>query len=221
MEPIRIVIADDHALFREGLKRLLSADRSFLVIGEASNHREAVQVVARTRPDILILDLKMPSGDALDTLHDIAARSPATKVLILTAFGEKENVLSSAQARARGYILKGVSTPTLIEALKKVNAGEIWVDPDLSSAADFKQITESHSLDVGPPANDTIQALTKRELEILHLVAEGLSNEEIGKKIFISHKTVKTHIRNIFDKLQVHNRFKAALWVMPRDGASR
>jgi two-component system response regulator DegU len=217
MQPIRIVIADDHALFREGLKRLLSSEQSFLVIGEASDHREAVQVVARTRPDVLILDLKMPSGDALATLRDIGARSPATKVLILTALAEKENVVSSAQARARGYVLKGVSTPTLIEALKKVNAGEIWVDPDLSSGADFKRITTNQSVDIGPPANDTIQALTKRELEILHLVAEGLSNEEIGNKIFISHKTVKTHIRNIFDKLQVHNRFKAALWVMPRD----
>jgi DNA-binding NarL/FixJ family response regulator len=221
MDLIRIVIADDHALFREGLKRLLSSEKSFLVIGEASNHREAVQVVARTRPDIVILDLKMPSGDALETLHDIAARSPATKVMILTAFSEKENVLSTAQARARGYVLKGVSTPTLIEALKKVNAGEIWVDPELPGRVDFERITRSQSFDVGPPANDTIHALTKRELEILHLVAEGLSNEEIGKKIFISRKTVKTHIRNIFDKLQVHNRFKAALWVMPRHSAPR
>src|SRR5512147_1689102 len=109
MNPIRIVIADDHALFREGLKRLLTSEESFLVIGEASNNREAVDIVARTRPDILILDLKMPSGDALETLRDIAARSPATKVVILTAFSETEDVLSTAQARARGYLLKGVS----------------------------------------------------------------------------------------------------------------
>jgi DNA-binding NarL/FixJ family response regulator len=221
MNPIRIVIADDHALFREGLKRLLALEQSFLVIGEASNNRETVQVVARTRPDILILDLKMPSGDALETLRDIGARSPGTKVIILTAFSETEDVLSIAQARARGYVLKGVSTPTLIEALTKVNAGEIWVDPELPSRVDFERITRSQVVDFGAPANDTIQALTKRELEILYLVAEGLSNEEIGKKIFISHKTVKTHIRNIFDKLQVHNRFKAALWVMPRDNAPR
>ncbi len=221
MNPIRLVIADDHALFREGLKRLLSSEQSFIVIGEASNNKETVEVVARTRPDILILDLKMPSGNTLETMREIAARSPATKVLILTAYSEKENVLSTAQARARGYALKGVSTPTLVEALKKVNAGQIWVDPDLPSAAEFEQITKSESLDVGPPANDAIQTLTKRELEILHLVAKGLSNEEIGKKVFISGKTVKTHIRNIFDKLHVHNRFKAALWVLPRDHAPR
>jgi DNA-binding NarL/FixJ family response regulator len=221
MNPIRIVIADDHTLFREGLKRLLASDHSFQVMGEASNNRETVEVVARLRPDILILDLKMPTGNAVETLRDIGARSPATKVLILTAFSEKENVLGTAQARARGYALKGISTPTLIEGLKKVHAGEIWVDPDLPSGADFERITRSQPFDFGPPANDTIQALTKRELEILHLVAQGLSNEEIGKKIFISRKTVKTHIRNIFDKLQVHNRFKAALWVRPRENAPR
>ena len=215
MHPIRVVIADDHKLFREGLKRLLSSEESILVIGEASNDREAVQVVARLRPDILILDLKMPSGNVVETLREIAEKSPATKVMILTAFSEKENLVGTAKGRARGYVLKGVSTPTLIEALKKVNAGQTWVDKELPGAADFERITRNESLDVGPPANETLQVLTKRELEILRLVAQGLSNEEIGKLIFISRKTVKTHLRNIFDKLQVHNRFKAALWVMP------
>jgi DNA-binding NarL/FixJ family response regulator len=215
MDPIRVVIADDHKLFREGLKRLLSSEESILVIGEASNDREAVQVVAHLRPDILILDLKMPSGNVIETLREITEKSPATKVIILTAFSEKENLVGTARARARGYVLKGVSTPTLMEALKKVNAGQIWVDKELPGAADFERITRNESLEVGPPANETLQALTKRELEILRLVAQGLSNEEIGKLIFISRKTVKTHLRNIFDKLQVHNRFKAALWVMP------
>jgi DNA-binding NarL/FixJ family response regulator len=216
MEPIKIVIADDHTLFREGLKRLLSSEKSIQVIGEASNDEEAVEVVARMQPDILILDLKMPSGDAVETLREIATKSPATKVVILTAFSEEENLLRTVRGHARGYVLKGVSTATLIEALKKVSAGEVWVDRELPAGADFKGITKSPSFDFGPPANDSLQALTKRELEILRLVAEGLSNEEIGKKIFISHKTVKTHLSNIFDKLQVHNRFKAALWVMPR-----
>jgi DNA-binding NarL/FixJ family response regulator len=216
MQPIKIVIADDHGLFREGLKRLLSSEKSFQVIGEASNNEEAVEVVDRMQPDILILDLKMPSGDAVETLREIATKSPATKVVILTAFAEEENLLRTARGRARGYLLKGVSTATLIEALKKVSAGEVWVDRELPAGADFERITKSQSFDFGPPANDTLQALTKRELEILRLVAEGLSNEEIGKKIFISPKTVKTHLSNIFDKLQVHNRFKAALWVMPR-----
>ncbi|HEY7319843.1 MAG TPA: response regulator transcription factor [Candidatus Binatia bacterium] len=221
MNPIRVVIADDHALFRQGLKRLLSSEDSIAVIGEASNDKQAVQVVARLQPDILILDLKMPSGNAVETLKEIAEKSPATKVIILSAFSEEENLVDTAKAHARGYVLKGVSTPTLIEALKKVNAGEIWVDKELPGAADFERITRNESFDIGPPANETLNTLTKRELEILRLVAEGLSNEEIGKKIFISRKTVKTHLRNIFDKLQVHNRFKAALWLMPGRSAPR
>jgi two-component system response regulator DegU len=221
MNPIRVVIADDHALFRQGLKRLLSSEDSIDVVGEASNDRQAVQAVAHLRPDVLILDLKMPSGNAVETLREIAEKSPATKVIILTAFSEKENLVDTAKARARGYVLKGVSTPTLLEALKKVNAGEIWVDKELPGAVDFERITRNESFDIGPPANETLDALTKRELEILRLVAEGLSNEEIGKKVFISRKTVKTHLRNIFDKLQVHNRFKAALLLMPERSVDR
>jgi DNA-binding NarL/FixJ family response regulator len=107
MQPIKIVIADDHALFREGLKRLLSSEKSFQVIGEASNNEEAVEVVDLMQPDILILDLKMPRGDAVETLSEIATKSPATKVVILTAFSEEENLLRSARGRARGYLLKG------------------------------------------------------------------------------------------------------------------
>lgn len=221
MDPIRVVIADDHALFREGLKRLLLSEESIEVIGEASNDSQAVQVAASLQPDILILDLKMPSGNAVETLREIAEKSPATKVIILSAFSERKNLVDTAKARARGYVLKGVSTPTLVEALKKVNAGGVWVDKELPGAGDFERITRDDSFDIGPPANETLHALTKRELEILRLVAEGLSNEEIGKKIFISRKTVKTHLRNIFDKLQVHNRFKAALWLMPGRSASR
>ena len=221
MDPIRVVIADDHALFREGLKRLLLSEESIEVIGEASNDSQAVQVAGSLQPDILILDLKMPSGNAVETLREIAEKSPATKVIILSAFSERENLVDTAKARARGYVLKGVSTPTLVEALKKVNAGGVWVDKELPGAGDFERITRDDSFDIGPPANETLHALTKRELEILRLVAEGLSNEEIGKKIFISRKTVKTHLRNIFDKLQVHNRFKAALWLMPGRSASR
>ena len=218
MGPIKVVIADDHTLFREGLKRVLSVETEILVVGEASDTMDAVQVVARMRPDILLLDLKMPSGDTDESLRRVAECSPTTKVIILTAHSEKENLLSTARARARGYVLKGVSVPTLVEAIKKVNAGAIWVDRELTAGDDFERIARSlpFEVEVGPPANETINNLTKRELEILQLVAEGLSNDEIGKKIFISTKTVKTHLTNIFDKLEVNNRFKAALCVMPK-----
>jgi DNA-binding NarL/FixJ family response regulator len=214
MGPIKVVIADDHTLFREGLKRILSLEKDILVVGEASNGEDAVKVTERMRPDILLLDLKMPKGDAVQQLWRVAEKSPSTKVMILTAYAEKEHLLETAKARARAYILKGVSAPTLVEAIKKVHAGEIWVDRELPVDVDFQRIASTQPFDAGPPANQTLQSLTKRELQILGLVAEGLTNEEIGKKVFISEKTVKTHLANIFDKLQVHNRFKAALLVL-------
>jgi len=214
MSPIKVVIADDHTLFREGLKRILSLEKDILVVGEASRGDEAVKVVVRTRPDILLLDLKMPDSNGAESLLQIAGKSPATKVIILTAHFAEEDVLDSARRRARGYLLKGVSTPTLVEAIRKVHGGAIWVDRELPFAGDFAQIARANQFDPGPPANETLQGLTKRETEILQLVAEGLTNEEIGKKVLISEKTVKTHLTNIFDKLQVNNRFKAALLVI-------
>lgn len=214
MALIKIVIADDHVLFREGLKRLISLEKDILVVGEASNCTDAVEVTARMQPDILLFDLKMPASNTVESLFEIAEKSPVTKVIILTAYSEEASVVSTAKGRARGYILKGISLPTLVEAIKKVNTGQIWIDPELPARGDFERIAKSLT-DLGPPANETLHSLTKRELEILQLVAEGLSNEEIGQRIYISKKTVKTHLTNIFDKLQVNNRFKAALWIMP------
>src|SRR5574342_278362 len=130
MKPIKVVIADDHALFREGLKRVFSLEKDILVVGEAASGAEAVQVCARMQPDILLLDLKMPSGGAVEPLLRVAEKSPATKVMMLTAYSAKDDMLSTAKSRARAYVLKGIEVPTLIEAIKKVNAGEIWVDPD-------------------------------------------------------------------------------------------
>jgi DNA-binding NarL/FixJ family response regulator len=193
----------------------MAVEKDILVVGEAANTAEAIEVVARTQPDILLLDLKMPKGDPVESLFKFTETSPSTKVMILTAFSEKENVLTTARRRARSYILKGIAAPTLIQAIRKVKEGEVWVDPELPGGDDFARIAKSVPLEIGLPANHAVESLTPRELEILRLVADGLSNEEIGKKIFISHKTVKTHLTNIFDKLQVNNRIKAALWVMP------
>ena len=214
MSAIKVVIADDHTLFREGLRRILSLEKDLLVVGEAANGAEAVQAVEKTRPDILLLDLKMPNEPSTRPLLQIAKVSPGTKVIILTAHGEQESVLDSAKDRARGYVLKGVAATTLVQAIKRVHAGEIWVDQELPSANDFKRIARTQSYTPIPPANETLKDLSKREMEILRLVAEGLTNEEIGKTVFISPKTVKTHLTNIFDKLNVNNRFKAALLIM-------
>jgi DNA-binding NarL/FixJ family response regulator len=218
MTPIKVVIADDHALFRDGLRKILSVEKDILVVGEAANGDEASKVAERMRPNILLLDLKMPKGDVVQNLLEIAARSPATRVMVLTAFSDEENVLNAAKGGAKGYVPKGVPSAILVQAIKTVHGGGVWIDKEITSWETFEEIAQaqaqSPAREVAAQPDDSISALTKRELEILRLVAEGLTNEEIGKKIFISEKTVKTHLTNIFDKLKVNNRFKAALMLM-------
>ncbi len=218
MTPIKVVIADDHALFRDGLRKILSVERDILVVGEAANGEDIPKVVERMKPDIMLLDLKMPKGDVVQNLLEIAARSPATRVMILTAFSDEENVLNAAKGGAKGYVPKGVPSATLVQAIKNVQNGGVWIDKEIPSWETFEEIalaqSQSQAREGAPQLNESIHSLTKREMEILRLVAEGLTNEEIGKKIFISEKTVKTHLTNIFDKLKVNNRFKAALMLM-------
>jgi len=216
MTPIKVVIADDHALFRDGLRKILSLENDILVVGEAANGDEVAKVIERTHPHILLLDLKMPKGDVVQNLLDVGARSPTTKVMILTAFSDDENVLNAAKGGAKGYVPKGVPSATLLQAIKVVHNGSLWIDKEISTWETFEEIVQAQATSLGivPRLDDSIKALTKREMEILKLVAEGLTNEEIGKKIFISEKTVKTHLTNIFDKLKVNNRFKAALMLM-------
>lgn len=215
MGPIKVVLADDHALFREGLRRILSLEKDVLVVGEASRGDEIAKVVERTKPDVLLLDLKMPKGDVVQTLLQVNDRNPSTKVIILTAFSEDENILNAAKGGAKGYVMKGVSSSTLLQAIKAAHNGGLWIDKETPSAEAFEEIAQAqHGKAATEQANEPMNSLTKREVEILRLVAEGLTNEEIGKRIFISEKTVKTHLTNMFDKLKVNNRFKAALLIM-------
>jgi two-component system, NarL family, response regulator DegU len=222
MAPTKVVIADDHTLFREGIKKMLSLEKDILVVGEASRGDEVAKLVERTKADVLLLDLKMPRGDIVQTLLEVKDISPATKVIVLTAFSEDENILNAAKGGARGYVLKGIDFVTLLRAIKTVQNGGLWIDKDLPAADAFEEIAHDQLSDLGDSAHsyDAIKTLTRRELEILRLVAEGLTNEEIGKKIFISEKTVKTHLTNIFDKLKVNNRFKAALLIMGHSSES-
>lgn len=221
MTPIKVVIADDHTLFREGLKRILSLEKDVLVVGEASHGDDVLKVVESTKPDVLLLDLKMPKGDVVRTLLEVGKKNPVPKVLILTAFAEEESILNTAKGGAKGYVLKGVPSSTLLKAIKKILGGGLWIDREMPWADVFEEIAQSQSPRIADSqANKATEELTKRELEILRLVAEGLTNEEIGKRTFITEKTVKTHLTNIFVKLKVNNRFKAALYIMNREGTT-
>lgn len=221
MVPIKVVVADDHTLFREGIRKILSLEKDILIVGDASRGDEVVKVIERTKPDVLLLDLKMPKGDVVQTLLEVREKNPATKVLILTAYSEDENIMNAAKGGARGYVLKGIDFSTLLQAIKTVHKGGLWIDKETPSADAFEEIARGQLDENAAPTydNEVIDLLTKREKEILRLVSEGLTNEEIGKKIFISEKTVKTHLTNIFDKLKVNNRFKAALLIMGKKGS--
>ena len=131
MVPTKVVIADDHTLFREGIKRMLSLEKDILVVGEASRGDEVAKLVERSKPDVLLLDLKMPKGDIVQTLLEVKDINPATKVLVLTAFSEDENILNAAKGGARGYVLKGIDFPTLLRAIKTVQGGGLWIDKEL------------------------------------------------------------------------------------------
>ena len=179
MTPIKVVIADDHALFRDGLKKILALEKDILVVGEAANGDEIPKVVDRAKPDILLLDVKMPKGDVVQTLLDVAARSPATRVIVLTAYSEEENILNAAKGGARGYVPKGVPSATLLQAIKVVQNGGCWIDKEMPAWETFEEIVQdqSGSLEAPRQFDESIKALTKREMEILRLVAEGLTNE--------------------------------------------
>lgn len=145
MPPIRVVIADDHALFREGLKRVFSFDPDVAVVGEVSSGDEVVDIVQNSKPDVLLLDLKMPKGEVLQTLRELGEKNPSTKVLVLTAFAEEENVINVAKSGALGFLLKGVDSSTLLKAIKTVRAGDVWVDKEVPAAEAFDRIARSIS----------------------------------------------------------------------------
>lgn len=145
MSSIRVVIADDHTLFREGLKWIFSLEKDVTVVGEASKGDEVANVVENEKPDVLLLDLKMPKGEATQILRDIRSKWPATKILVLTAFSEAENILNVAKSGAKGYILKGVDSTTLIQAIKTVHGGGIWVDREIPAADAFEKIARVQS----------------------------------------------------------------------------
>jgi len=212
MAPINVAIADATTLFREGLKRVLAAQSDLLVVGDAADDVEVADIVERTRPDVLLLDLEIPKRKAVPTLLKLKQKNLPTKVLIFSHFPDLESILETAKAGARGCVLKCILPSTLIEAIRKIHRGEIWVDRQLNCAETFAQFArQTRADDVEELKNEIARVLSKRELEVLALVMNGLSNQEISKSLFISVQTVKIHLNHVFGKLNVKNRTQAAL----------
>ena len=206
-EQIRIMVVDDHPLFREGVVQTLTLKREFQVVGEAERGEEAVRLAAELLPDILLLDIGIPGG-GIATAARVAGLCPATKIVMLTVSEDEKDLLAALKAGARGYILKGISGRELMRILQEVAAGDVYLPPGLASnvLVEMADVRE----DFAEPSEPLLQ-LTTREREILELVAVGASNKEIGDNLFLSEKTVKHYMTNILQKLQVRNRVEAAL----------
>ena len=213
MSDIRVLIADDHAVVREGLRTLILSEAGMQVIGEAADGIEVVAKARALQPDIIIMDLVMPRKDGLEAIGEITTESPHARILVLTSFAEDDRVFSAIKAGALGYLLKDSLPRELLQAIRDVYEGKPTLHPSIA----LKLIRELKEPPALPPAQEP---LTAREVEVLRLVAQGLTNQEIGDRLTISEWTVITHVRNILGKLHLANRTQAALYAL-REGIAK
>ena len=215
MAPIRILLVDDQALFREGLRTLLSVQADFEVVGEAANGQEAVRLAATLRPDVALMDLQMPLLDGVAATRQLHATLPGCRVIVLTTFDDDEYVFEGLRAGAVGYLLKDTPSARLAEAIRAAARGESFLEPSVAAkvVAEFTRLSASPGPRPAatPPAQPLAEPLSDRELEVLRLVAQGASNKEIAAALFIAEGTAKNHLTNILGKLGVTDRTQAAL----------
>ncbi len=203
-ENIELFIVDDHRVVRSGIKALVETEPSLEVIGEASDGREAVAKVSQRSPDVILMDLVMPEMDGVEATKKIIQDNPEGKILILTSFSEEERIIQAIKAGATGYLIKDASPDELVGAIRDVYRGESTLDPKVAGTVLRSMQNEEESSD----------DLTERETEVLELVAEGLPNDDIADKLYISERTVRSHVSNILGKLDLANRTQAALYAV-------
>ena len=202
-EPIRVVVVDDHPMFRDGVIHSLSADASFELVGQGASADEAIQLAQQQLPDVMLLDLAIP-GDGLNAARAIAAACPVTKIIVLTVAEHEDDLLGAIKAGARAYILKGIAGNELTGIIRAVHQGEAYIAPKLASRM-LVEMTGS------PRVPNPLEQLTERERQILELVASGATNREVGLRLYLAEKTVRHYMTNILQKLHVRSGAPAAL----------
>lgn len=212
-ESIHVLIADDHAVVREGLRTLINTEPGLEVMGEAADGREAVQQTHQLKPDVILLDMVMPLLDGLGAIKAIKEEQPEAKILVLTSFADDDKVFPAIKAGALGYLLKNSSPQRLLRAIRDVYRGEPSISPDVAK----KLMMEMQRPALLPP---TAEPLTQREVDVLRLIAKGLTNQEIAAQLVIGEGTVRTHVSNILSKLHLANRTQAALYALREGFAS-
>lgn len=212
---VRILLADDHPIVRDGLKKLLQLEDDFEVIGEASDGREVIDKVQELDPDILLLDLRMPNLDGLSALQALQQTNKRTRVIVLTASEDKNEFVQAMKLGCSGIVLKQTAPDLIVKSIRKVNSGEIWLDSHTTAAVmrQFSTGLEGSGGGTGKGGRER-NPLSTREREIVALVAQGYKNKEMAEKMFISEQTVKNHLHNIFDKLGVSDRLELALYAI-------
>jgi DNA-binding NarL/FixJ family response regulator len=211
-DPIRVLIVDDHALFRRGLEIVLAQEPDVVVVGEANDGVEAVAKAAELLPDIVLLDVRMPRRGGIEACSAIKNVAPSARLIMLTMSDDEADLYEAIKAGATGYLLKEIPPHEVADSVRAVYHGQSLISPAMAS----KLLTEFATMIKGDSPEDQVPApqLTDRELEVLKLVATGMNNRDIAKKLFISENTVKNHVRNILEKLQLHSRMEAVVYAV-------
>ena len=211
-DAIRVLICDDHALFRRGLVMVLESEEGIEVVAEAEDGEEAVARAEETAPDVVLMDVRMPKMSGIEATRAIAEAVPSAKILMLTVSDEEEDLYEAVKAGATGYLLKEISIEEVANAIRAVVTGQSLISPSMAS----KLLTEFTNLAKKADERQAVPTprLTERELEVLKLVARGMNNRDIAKELFISENTVKNHVRNILEKLHLHSRMEAVVYAV-------
>ena len=211
-EPIRVLIADDHALFRRGLNMVLESEAGIDVVAEAEDGEDAVAKAEEFAPDVVLMDVRMPRLSGIEATRKIRDIIPTARILMLTVSDEEEDLYEAVKAGANGYLLKEISIEEVADAIRSVVQGQSLISPSMAS----KLLNEFNTLAKQADEKPRLQAprLTTRELEVLKLVAQGMSNRDVAEALFIAENTVKNHVRNILEKLQLHSRMEAVVYAV-------
>lgn len=207
---IKVLIVDDHPLFRQGIKQILELEKDITVVAQASNGSEAVLMAREYKPDVILMDINMPGTGGLQAINDIRTEKMNSRIIVLTIHEDREYLIKTLQMGAEGYVLKDAEPSVLLDAIRSVHQGQSYIQPNMTKelVKEFNRLTSQDKEKYGE------NRLTTREREVLKLIAEGMINKEIATKLYISEKTVKNHVSNIFRKLNVSDRTQAAIYAL-------
>ena len=210
-EPIRTMIVDDHALFRRGLEMVLDEEQDIELVGQASDGAEAVEKAAESLPDVVLMDIRMPRSSGIEACRAMKEAAPSAKIVILTISDEEEDLYEAIRAGASGYLLKDIPLDEVADTVRAVHGGQSLINPSMAGKLLTEFATLARRDDEERVQEVPAPRLTEREMQVLKLVARGMNNRDIAKELFISENTVKNHVRNILEKLQIHSRMEAVM----------